>query len=104
MTTQRVVTRTAVHGSTAQPTATPRLTKRCTAGYPSGSPMQLIETIDWLYRGNRASLTLITQMGDAATVLYGSNDFVESTSTAQLRNYLCVKFHFRALDSDRPAR
>jgi len=62
--------------------------------------MQPIETIDWLYGGNRPSLTLITQMGDAETVLYGSDDSVESTAMVELLNELGVKFDFRAIDHD----
>ena|SRR5712691_8455374 len=62
--------------------------------------MKHIETIDWLYRCNRPSLALMTQMGDSEAVLYGSLDSRESDAMVELLNELGVKFDFRAIDSD----
>jgi len=63
--------------------------------------MHRIKTIDWLYRWNRPSLTLSSQMDNTSdAILYGSDDCGESTEMIRLLKELGVDFEYRSVNRD----
>lgn len=63
--------------------------------------MRWIGTIDWLYRWNRPTLALISQMdGTSEAILYGSDDSSECVAMIRLLDELGVDYVYRQVNRD----